>query len=86
MLPKKKEPPEEITVRRATLVRLCGALEEIISRLKNQVYWLSNAVEERSHRWRCQGCGHLSHFSKSSSVNAVIPCVKCGSERAESVP
>ena len=82
----KKDSPEEISVRRDTLVRLREALEEIISRLNNQVYWLKQATEIRCMRWRCQGCGHVESFSLPKPMETATPCPKCKGEKFEAAP
>ena len=82
----RSEPPEEITVRRDTLVRLCAALEEIISRMNNQVHWLRQATAIRRLRWICQGCGHLQTFTMPKPIAVAAPCPTCGSDKFEPAP
>ena len=79
----KNEPPEEISVRRDTLVRLRVALEEIISRLNNQVRWLKQCEEIRCMHWRCQGCGHVASFSLPKPMETATPCPKCHGAKFE---
>lgn len=82
---KKKEPPEEVTVRLDTLVRLQKALEDMSSRLKNQIYWLNQHTQMRSMHWRCLGCNEVASFSGPKPITTAIPCEKCHGKDFEPV-
>jgi predicted Zn-ribbon and HTH transcriptional regulator len=64
------------------------ALRQIFERIRDDAEQafklLDSSQEQRSLAWKCQGCGHIKHFTRSVLADVAAPCPKCKSDEFQS--
>ena len=64
-----------------TSSHLTAILEKIRNDAEKALALLADAQEQRALAWKCSGCGHVKHFTRSVSLDSVARCPRCKSEQ-----
>lgn len=55
-------------------------LERIRDDAQQALTVLGDSEEQRSLAWKCDGCGHVKHFTRPVPAEVAARCPKCGGE------
>jgi len=61
-------------------------LEKIRHDTDKALALIADAQEQRALAWTCVSCGHVKHFTRAVTLEAVARCPRCKSDQFRPLP